>query len=267
MAIVAYPMEQQHVDLTNGFVVSLCEPSSMAVSAAAVHGGSLSWDSTTHLPTLIAGHSITDSHFYLSKKGDFSFHTTVTSPYPTVNTPLYFSDAVANNYPIAKIGTNFWMTANFAALALDDHTTIEKEKYTSSWESNQNKGTKARPACIADFLHKGYLYNRIVATSSLLATNDWEMPTLSDWQDLDTYLNSDIALLMDSSWKDGSNLTSFSLLPTRFVNSSGEMNSDVCARYWATEENSILFGDEGMEVCTYGVTYGASIRLLKRIVF
>ncbi|MFA6870794.1 MAG: fimbrillin family protein [Bacteroidaceae bacterium] len=267
VAIVAYPMEQQHIDLANGFVVSLCEPSSLAVSAAAVHGGSLSWDSTTHLPTLIAGHSITDSHFYLSKKGDFSFHTTATSPYPTVVTPLYFGDAVAKNYPIAKIGTNFWMTTNFAALALDDDTTIEKEKYTSSWESNQNKGTKARPACIADFLHKGYLYNRTVATSSLLATNGWEMPTLNDWQDLNTYLNSDITLLMDCSWEDGSNLTAFSLFPTRFVNSSGEMSSDICARYWAMDENSVLFEEGEMEVCKYGVTYGASIRLLKKIDF
>lgn len=188
-AIVAYPMKADHtVDLSNGTVVQLVG------HADKVHGGTVSWNLDEHLLKYTPGDQALRSKVYIQSNGQIAL-----SMPEDILPVMALGDIVRDvrgstirNYPIVKIGTQYWMGSNLKTSLYIDGEEIPKLE-------TMNAG--ATGYLLSQQGQNYYFYSFGTIVSNKLLPMDWNMPDWNDWNILKAYLRNDASLLKTGTWK------------------------------------------------------------------
>lgn len=188
-AIVVYPMKPDGsvVDLSEGKVVKLLGQSEK------VHGGGVSWNVENHSLTYTPGTSAVRNYVSILADGQVSLSISMVDEALPV---LALSDVVrdvrggvTHNYPVVKIGTQYWMRTNLEATQYLDGKVIPKLETMS-------KGG------IGYLLSKAgnYYYSANAVLNHPLSPAGWEIPCWENWDILKGYLEGDASLLKSGRW-------------------------------------------------------------------
>lgn len=271
-AIVAYPMTTDGdgtVDLSQGTVVRLLG------QEGKVHGGMVSWNQQDHSLTYTPGTLSPRSYVYVMTDGKVSLSLTEDGALPV----LALSDIVrdvrggmVHNYPIVKIGTQYWMQDNLQASLYTDGEVIpiltEVTEGATGYLLSQNQ--------------KNYFYtSSVIKENSKLTPANWDIPDWNDWTLLKTYLGNDASLLKAGEWKaigdkeiqPATNLTGFNGLPVgMYLGALLSGYEDKYAFYWALNDDSVQEGEvfliysssAAMERANVGTTKAFAIRCIRK---
>lgn len=164
-------------------------------------------------------------------------------------------DRNSQQYSIAKIGCQYWMTENLVVTSFTDGTPISNLTDKTKWE----KSIDNTPTPAYGINNLIYYYN-YSAISGNIAPNGWEIPTLEQWNSLKTYINNNPALITVESWSGSSNLTRLSINITGYRRKDGTFESQTCC-FWYTEGN-IKINSSITEDTT--INAGYSIRCIRK---
>ena len=187
-AIVAYPMKNDATaDLSQGVVVQLLGQSGK------VHGGKVSWNIDEHSLTYIAGTLPVYNNIYVLANGKVTLSITEADDVLQV---LALDDVardvrggVIHNYPLVKIGTQYWMRNNLEAALFANGDEIPK----------LNEVTENAVGYLLSCTNN-YLYTASVALSPDFLPLHWNIPNWEDWNILNSYLKGDVSLLKSGEW-------------------------------------------------------------------
>lgn len=147
-------------------------------------------------------------------------------------------DIDGNEYPIVKIGDQYWMGSNFRATRLNDGTPIRKIETLDNWPVEDDA---AYTAYEYDFANQrmGYIYNRYSVDTGKLCPEGWHLPSEVDWDRLaafmggtpdDAHCFADVTegLKSTDGWSSnpGTNSTGFDGYPGGYLYCSREYEGD-----------------------------------------
>lgn len=187
-AIVVYPMKDHAVDLSKGTVVQLVG------HADKVHGGTVAWDLKEHSLKYTPGNQAARSKVYILPDGQIAL-SMPEEMLPVLAMKDIMRDvrgSSIHNYPIVKIGTQYWMGSNLKTSLYIDGEEIPKLEI-------MNAGATGYLLSQTDKSYYFYSFGTIV--SNKLLPVGWNMPDWNDWNMLKTYLSNDASLLKNGTWK------------------------------------------------------------------
>ena len=188
-AIVVYPIKDNHaVDLSKGTVVQLVG------HADKVHGGTVAWDLKEHSLKYTPGNQAARSKVYILPDGQIAL-SMPEEMLPVLAMKDIMRDvrgSSIHNYPIVKIGTQYWMGSNLKTSLYIDGEEIPKLEI-------MNAGATGYLLSQTDKSYYFYSFGTIV--SNKLLPVGWNMPDWNDWNMLKTYLSNDASLLKTGTWK------------------------------------------------------------------
>ncbi|MDR0891363.1 MAG: fimbrillin family protein [Mediterranea sp.] len=187
-AIVAYPMtDAGKTDLSKGVVMQLIgQPGD-------VHGGTVAWNLAEHLLAYTPGTLPSKKYLYVKADGQLALSVKNSEDILTLLAmPEVVRDVrggTEHDYPLVKIGTQYWMRENLSTPLLTDGTEL----------TQQTTVLKDR----SGYIRAGgnYFYTSDVACSPLLLPPSWEVPDWEDWNILLAYLKDEVAPLKAGTWK------------------------------------------------------------------
>lgn len=184
--ITSYPInEDEEVDLSQGTVLQLLDKSD------AINGGNISWDIQTNTFSYIQGSLPSIQQFYLDSNGkvllekpDDPININITS-----YTIRDIRGGTLQNYPIVKIGAQYWMRENL-------HTTMYQNGTEIPEQTELGNGAGYFKPEDQDY----YFYNGEAILSGELAPEKWKIPNLNNWRTLQAYINNNTSLLKVGKW-------------------------------------------------------------------
>ena len=235
-AIVAYPIKEDETgDLSKGVVLKFQD------DKRAICGGIIQWNTDDSSFIYTEGNLQSVDKFYLNEKGEILLEET--------NNPISI-DIVSHTirdirkgdsyeYPIVKIGTQYWMREDLCAMTYRDGTTLDKQTQLgegAGYFRPQNTET--------------YFYNGEAVLAGNLAPAEWKIPDSDDWQALKEYTKDGASILKTGEWEvlkegdtidSGSNLTGFSAYPVGIWGAGKNISPKQLVCYWTLNEteNSI----------------------------
>lgn len=185
-ALVAYPVgADQTADLSRGTVLRL------EGSEDTGCGGSLAWDKASNSFTYTSGELPSIQQVYFDAAGNV---LTEKPQQPLdINVIAYTlrdTRSGLEQYPIVKIGTQYWMRSNLKATAYQDGTPIEKQ-------TQLGKG----PSYFKPTDHDLCFYNGEALLHKEIAPDGWQLPSRADWETLLQYVGNRAALLKTGHWE------------------------------------------------------------------
>lgn len=205
---VVYPTDESgRTDLVNGFVVA--------------DGGSIIWDKNTNSYTYLRGELTTPAtRLYVN---DHALYTESSESAPGTVLPLLFKDAENYEYPLVKIGTQYWLGENLRTKINGDGSAIGQDfsGTVGAWGLYEDRSSSVREEC-------GLLYNWYALGQ--IAPAGYHVPLIEEWEKLAAYLGAEDAQLLKSteSWLDeggnGTNYSGFTVYPggSRWYTVSGK---------------------------------------------
>ena len=189
-AIVSYPIKNNETaDLSKGTVLQLLDIDED------INGGTLEWDLDDNTFTYDQGDLPRLQQIYYDEQGNVL--TGQSEEAVNVNIIAYTlrdtRDAKdIKEYPIVKIGTQYWMRSNLQATTYRDKTPIEEQTV---------QGTEAGYFTDDDieYFYNGYVLEK---EGKYLAPDGWKIPETEDWNRLEEYVEGDASLLKDGVWRD-----------------------------------------------------------------
>lgn len=167
-------------------------------------------------------------------------------------------DFDGNEYPVVRIGKQFWMAANLRTSHLNDGNSIHKNEDKSEWIKNIDEAAYSayNDDFTAETIEKmGYLYNRNAVESNRLCPEGWHIPTATDWDALGKALGGEstavgswkgigFSMMSTEGWnkKNGTNESGFNAYPAGYIyymedeNGKGKTNyfkKGETARFWS----------------------------------
>jgi uncharacterized protein (TIGR02145 family) len=123
-------------------------------------------------------------------------YSTIIMDVPTVSKTITFTflsctDADGNNYPIVKIGDQWWMAENLNTTVYNDGTPIPFETDSATWSNLVAHGYCWYNSNVGNKDTYGALYNWFTVNSGKLAPIGWHVPTDEEMTTLTTYLGGD----------------------------------------------------------------------------
>lgn len=207
-AIVAYPVKaNEDSDLSRGVVLQLLDKSPVTNS------GTISWNTANNTATYTEGSSSFVDKFYLNEQGEILLE----KPEQPISVDIIshtikdIRKDVIYEYPVVKIGTQYWMRKDLCAITYTDGTPLTKK-------TTLNQGA----AYYKPDDYEIYFYNGEAVLAGDLAPEGWRIPTAADWETLQTYINDNASLLKAGEWQvseegkpvcEVSNLTGFAVYP------------------------------------------------------
>ena len=187
-AIVAYPMKKDgSVDLSQGVVAQLLGKSGK------VNGGSISWNMEDHLLAYVDGTLPIRNNVYVMANGTVSLSVTTADDVLSV---LALEDIVRDvrggiihNYPLVKIGTQYWMRDN-----------LEASSYVGGEALPRLDAVTANVVGYLQSATEHYFYTANVVLSNKILPAHWSIPDWKDWNILKDYLNGEASLLKSGTW-------------------------------------------------------------------
>lgn len=278
-AIVAYPVKDGKCDLSNGLLLEEIG------STASTCGGKLSWKADNSGYTYTKGNLPPIKTFYVNS--DFSLSVEKPSNPLRVKVGycslIDYRDDTPTSYPLAKIGTQFWIARDLCAKSFADGTKLDAAASISP--NNNSHYFKVDGKSL-------YFYNGETLMNKEIAPKGFRLPTDEDWKQLQTYLHGDVTVLKKGDWKPvldetkkvtaATDLTGFRGLPNGMWTNSHDFYGQTAA-YWSwdnatgkpAEKLIMLFGEESDFVTNiysyydrtkesgYNIYKGASVRCLK----
>lgn len=188
-AIIAYPMgEDEKADLSKGIVLQLTDRTD------AICGGKISWDANGHGFTYTEGNAASIDLFYV----DANHKLSLEKPENAVKLNIVehclvdIRKGVKNQYPITKIGKQYWMGKELRATAYRDGTPLTKQTELGKDKAGYYKPDK----------FPVYFYNGEAVLAGELAPEGWKIPSDEDWEELKSYLGNNAAeTLKAGEWK------------------------------------------------------------------
>lgn len=237
-AITAYPIRNGIPDLTQGTVLQLLE------TTENINGGTINWNLEENTFTYEEGSLPIIRQIYFDETGTLQIKSS--TPPASINVVAYTLRDMRDvteiiNYPIVKVGTQYWMRENLRATSYANGTYIEPQEKLDGTAGYFNTGDI-------------YFYNGEALEAGEISPEGWQLPTAKDWQTLNKYVNKDASLLKGGEWRilssdpnseignPVSNLTMFSILPLgQWSHSGGHVNLNQAAGFWTWdyETNSI----------------------------
>ena len=241
-AIVAYPMKEDgSVDLSQGIVAQLLGKSGK------VHGGSVSWIVEDNSLTYTVGNLTARNNVYVLADGKISLSVAVAD---NVLSVLALEDVardvrggMIHNYPLVKIGTQYWMRDN-----------LETALYVNGDELPKLDAVTEN---VVGYLQSGaehHFYTAGVALSANFLPAHWNIPNKGDWDLLNTYLKGDASLLKSGTWlplktgetvQPANNLSGFNAAP---IGMWVEPNQNIFAgkhlAYWTLDDTNTAIADD-----------------------
>ncbi len=257
-AIVLYPVSGGKTDWAHGRVLRLLG------KAEKVHGGTVSWDKQTNGLTYVAGTSSPYQGIYVSHEKKIVF-AKPEHPLAVSLVKRYLKDVRGDertDYPVAKIGMQYWMRSNLRTRLYTDETNISLLNDTDVAPGYRENA--------------GYYYNIAAVQSGKLSPAGWHLPTKSQWGKLLAYVGDSKAALKGGdrwgiSYPDlaGFNSEAVSLFGTNASKSkSGYLKGFRGVCYWLMEKGQEgLFLAEGRDI-TYVEAhplYGLSVRCVREV--
>lgn len=245
-AIVAYPFKDGKADLKNGTVIQWVGNSGNTI------GGQVAWDDKNAL-TYTPGTSGPVNGFYITPEHSISL-SMPTSPLTIWLEKDVLTDIRAEEmitYPIAKIGTQYWMADNLKATKYTNGNSIKNKKNESTMDAGYYSAFFASSTVI--------FYNAAAVNTGKVAPLDWKIPNADEWGALRNYLKNNALLLKTGKWykdKDGKTSevltepTGFNGLAKGFFyeKESKEIyaNSYYMANYWISGNSENTVAEKSM---------------------
>lgn len=240
-AIVAYPMkEDDTVDLSQGIALQLLGQSGQ------IHGGKVAWNMENGSLNYTPGTLEACSRMWVLSDGELSLTLSMTDKVLTV---LAREEVVRDvrgrticNYPLVKIGTQYWMRNNLdPVLYTDGNAIVRLDAIVENATGYLQSGDDFR------------FYTANAALSPQLLPDNWSIPTWSDWDLLNTYLQKDASVLKTGEWKplkDGgivcpaTNLAGFNAAPIgMWMEPNGNVFSGKYLGYWTLNDAGTEIAD------------------------
>lgn len=187
-AIIAYPViEDEKTDLSNGIILQLtnCKDT--------ICGGRISWNTDDYGFTYTKGNDVSidklyidDHHNLVLKKPKSPIKVNV-----ACHTLMDIRKGAADEYPITKIGRQYWMGENLHATAYRNGTPLKKQTVLGKDKAGYYKPDK----------YNIYFYNGEALLAGELAPEGWNIPTDEDWDQLKGYIGNDAAVLKTGDWE------------------------------------------------------------------
>lgn len=187
-AIIAYPMKKDEtVNLSQGVVMQLLQQSGK------VHGGTVSWNAENHSLMYLPGTLPPCKKLYVMADGKISLSVSTTDDIlPVLTLDDVVRDGrgdIIHNYPLVKIGTQYWMRDN-----------LEASLYINGEEVSKLDSVHADTAGYLQSATKHYFYTASVALSDEFLPAHWGLPSWEDWNILKSYLKDNVSLLKSGAW-------------------------------------------------------------------
>lgn len=202
-------------------------------------------------------------------------------------------DVDGNEYNTITIGNQTWMVENLKTTKYNDGTPITEYTFGNDWHNGNNPIAYYQWANTDDLNdvydeelpidYYGVLYNHYAIEGGQLAPEGWRIPTVADFNELESYLasqglsgNEATALKTEFGWLsssgNGTNDIGFNGLPNGYVSTVGTptFSEGICT--WATtnvnesngtrrmvqlfDQTEILYSDNAIQL-------GAGIRCIK----
>lgn len=226
-AIVVYPVsDNERTDLKNGLVLQLPDKTAM------IHGGKVSWDESSNSLSYTAGNSKPIEKFYID--GNKKIVTVEPASALAINVSSYLlrdiRNGVLQNYPIVKIGTQYWMKEDLQATCYNDSKSIPSLKALGKGDGYFKQND-------SDTL----LYNGEAVLTGNLAPQDWVLPSEDDWNKLKAYVGENASVLKKAeAWNQdtypATNETGFGVRPRGLLlernNGTTLINAKSSTAYW-----------------------------------
>lgn len=242
-AIIAYPInENEETDLSNGTVLQLedCDD--------AICGGRISWNADDYGFTYTQGASmgidklyIDSDHKLLLEKPENAIKVNV-----ACHTLRDIRGGASTEYPIVKIGTQYWMAKELRATTYRDGTALEKQIDLGTDKAGYYKPDK----------YDIYFYNGESILAGELAPEGWKIPSDADWEQLKNYTGNDASILKAGEWQamvsgevaPVNNHTRFNAFPVGMWYNKGHNSPNKMTAFWSWDntkhtlsENTIYF--------------------------
>lgn len=235
-AIVAYPMKENgSVNLSQGVVAQLLEKSGK------VNGGSVSWNMEDHSLTYVDGTLPVRKNVYVMADGTVSLSVTTADDVLSV---LALEDIVRDvrggiihNYPLVKIGTQYWMRDNLEASLYTDGEVLSRLDAVAVGTTGYLQSSTAN-----------YFYTADIPISGKILPTHWSIPNWEDWNILKEYLKGDISLLKSGTWlplkpeelvEPATNLSGFNGWPVGlYVETFHTAYVDKYVGYWTLDDTN-----------------------------
>lgn len=175
------------MDLSQGVVAQLLGKSGK------VNGGSVSWNMEDHSLAYVDGTFPIRNNVYVMADGTVSLSVTMVDDILPV---LALEDIVRDvrggiihNYPLVKIGTQYWMRDN-----------LEVSSYVDGEALPRLDSVTVNAVGYLQSATERYFYTANVALSNKILPIHWSIPDWKDWNILKDYLNGEASLLKSGTW-------------------------------------------------------------------
>lgn len=187
-AIIAYPVrEEEKTDLSNGIILQLTDCNDT------ICGGRISWNTDDHGFTYTKGNEVSIDKLYIDDAHNLALKKPKSPAKVNVacHTLLDIRKGTADEYPITKIGRQYWMGKELHATAYRDGTSLKKQI-----DLGKDKAGYYKPS-----QYDIYFYNGEALLAGELAPEGWKIPADEDWEQLKGYIDNDAAVLKAGEWK------------------------------------------------------------------
>lgn len=231
-AITAYPLTGGKTDLQKGIIVKLLD------SHTDLTGASLAWNTDNHtFQTGAADAEATQTLYYDETNG-------LTAKRPANPLPIYIEPYTINDwrsgtvvkYPIAKVGTQYWMQSDLKATHLNNGISLERRTQIGGQGYMKDDATQS---CF---------YTGEAVKTGILAPTGWKVPSVADWELLQTYVGGDAGKVKaNCPWSstqpeetvvETTNKTGLNIVPTGGWNEKNIDFVNQAAGFWACANNS-----------------------------
>lgn len=218
-AITVYPIgEDEKADLKNGTILQLSD------CDTPICGGKISWNADDYGFTYTEGSTTDIDNFYI----DDACQIQLTKPENPlkVNIICYtlqdVRGEVTTEYPIVKIGSQYWMGKELCATAYRDGTALKKQtdlgkEYAGYYKPDQK-----------DI----YFYNGEAILAGELAPDGWKIPSDKEWEQLKSYTGNDASVLKAGEWQT---MIEGDVVP---VNNYAQFNATPVGMWYNSQHNS-----------------------------
>ncbi len=230
-AIVAYPIVEGKTDHSNGLVLIRADGSPTC-------GGKLSWNNDGNDFTYTPGNMASVECFYIGS--DHRLYLQKPEDALTIQVAAYTlrdtRDENITEYPIVKIGTQYWMADNLRATAYRNGEALIKQTVLGTDKAGYFKPENAEV----------YFYNGEALLAGEMAPQGWRLPSDADWTQLQTYLDNDVSALKagekeGATWaalqngivQPATNYTYFNAQPVGMWHTGAQAQAGKMACYWA----------------------------------
>ena len=176
--------------------------------------------------------------------------------------PYRLTDVDGNNYPVVKIGTQYWIADNYRAEHYTDGAPLTHYYYNNA------------PVSFKDLL--GALYTWNTATEARFAPDGWHLPSGADWYSMWQYLYPEMGRKIKSfqMWSpntNSDNASGFSALPAGRRTNTGVYNElGLYGQWWGSTRISAsvgyrLYVGTGVSVTesSLSTNFAESVRLMR----